>query len=81
MSGFLPPLLGVTKHIAGDHGETRVARLPGVPFRVDGLHLCYHAPFTPFVDVLEPAAAGFFGRATFLGREYGTFRLLPLRPD
>jgi len=52
-----------------------------VPFVVDGLRLRYRAPFHAFVDVLEPAAAGYFGRATFRGREYGTFRLLPLPPS
>jgi len=78
VGGLLPPLPGVTKHISGRRGETRIGRLPGVPFVVDGLCLRYRAPFVWFVDELEPAAAGFFGRATFRGREFGTFRLLPL---
>jgi hypothetical protein len=75
-SGFLPPLLGVTKRISGERGETRVGPLPGVPFDVEGAVLRYRAPFNGFVDELEPSADGWLGRATFLGREYGTFRLL-----
>lgn len=76
--GLLPPLIGVTKHISRGRGETRIARLPGAPFDVDGLSLRYRAPFTGFVDELVPATVGYSGRATFLGREFGTFRLLPL---
>src|SRR5439155_1623698 len=40
--GLLPPLYGVRKRIEGDHGETRIGPLPGLPFRVDGLTLKYH---------------------------------------
>lgn len=80
VGGLLPPLVGVTKHIAGGRGETRIGPLPGVPFVVDGLRLRYRVPFTAFVDVLEPAAEGYFGRGTVRGREYGTFRLLLLPP-
>jgi hypothetical protein len=75
--GMLPPLVGVKKIIHGAHGETRLGRLVGVPFRVDGLTLRYHAPFGAFVDVLEPDAEGYSGRATVLGREYGRFVLRP----
>jgi hypothetical protein len=75
--GLLPPLLGVTKEIAGDRGRTLVGRLVGVPFAVEGLSLRYHAPFTSFVDVLEPVGDGYAGRATFRGREFGRFRMLP----
>jgi len=77
VSGFLPPLLGVTKRIEGARGETRVGSLPGVPFTVDGLELRYRAPFQGFVDVLEPAADGFVGRTRVYGREIGTFRMRP----
>lgn len=75
--GLLPPLVGVEKVIAGDHGETRVGFgvLPGLSFRVDSLALRYHAPFSAFVDVLEPDGEGFRGRATFRGREYGRFAM------
>jgi hypothetical protein len=75
VSGLLPPLLGVTKRIAGDRGETRVAGVPAAPFAVAGLELRYRAPFRGFVDVLEPAEDGFAGRATFRGREFGRFRM------
>jgi hypothetical protein len=73
--GFLPPLLGVRKHIAGDRGETRIGRLPGAPFRVVGSELRYEPPFAGFVDVVEPDADGFSGRATFRGRTFGRFAL------
>jgi hypothetical protein len=73
--GFLPPMVGVRKVIAGGRGRTSLARLPGVPFDVVGLTLRYRPPFAGFVDVLEPEGDGFFGRATYRGREFGTFRL------
>jgi hypothetical protein len=73
--GFLPPLVGVRKHIAGDRGETRLGALPGVPFHVLGNELRYHSPFAGFVDVVEPDAHGFSGRATFRGRTFGRFVL------
>ena len=75
VSGLLPPLYGVRKRIEGDHGETRIGPLPGVPFRVDGLTLVYHAPLGGFVDLLERKGDGYNGRATFRGRDYGRFRL------
>ena len=75
VGGLLPPLAGVRKVIEGDRGRTSLGRLPGVPFVVDGLALRYRPPFTAFVDVLEPEAGGFFGRAMFRGRGFGTFRL------
>ncbi len=75
VSGLLPPLYGVCKRIEGDHGETRIGPLPGVPFRVVGLTLKYHAALGGFVDLLEREGDGYNGRATFRGREYGRFRL------
>lgn len=63
------------KRIAGDHGETRVGVLPGAPFDVTGNELRYRRPFAGFVDVVEPDAHGFSGRATFRGRTFGTFVL------
>ena len=36
-------------------------------------------PGAPF-DVVEPSSEGYHGRATFRGREIGTFRLLRRRP-
>jgi hypothetical protein len=73
--GLLPPLYGVEKRIRGNHGETRLGPLPGVPFHVDGLRLRYRAPLSGFVDVLEPDGQGFRGRATFRGHELGSFEL------
>jgi hypothetical protein len=73
--GFLPPLLGVRKRITGDRGETRLGALPGVPFDVIGNELRYRSPFSAFVDVVEPDALGFSGRATCRGRTFGRFEL------
>jgi len=73
--GLLPPMVGVQKRISGNRGETRVGPLPGLPFRVEGLSLHYLGPFRGFVDELEPDGAGFSGRALFLGRELGRFRM------
>ena len=73
--GFLPPLFGVRKHIADNRGETRVGALPGAPFDVIGNELRYRRPFASFVDVVEPDALGFRGRATFRGRTFGRFVL------
>jgi hypothetical protein len=75
LAGLLPPLVGVRKHIHGSRGETRVGPLPGAPFDVVGLELRYRAPFSGFVDVLEPNSDGYLGRAMFRGREFGRFAL------
>ena len=42
--GFLPPLIGVRKHIEGDRGSTSLGPLPGVPFDVVGNELRYRRP-------------------------------------
>jgi ferritin-like metal-binding protein YciE len=77
VSGALPPLVGVRKRIRGERGETQLGSLPGAPFDVRGNELHYRAPFTGFVDVLEPDGDGVYaGRATFRGREVGRFRLV-----
>jgi hypothetical protein len=75
VGGLLPPMIGVHKRILGTSGETRVGRLGGVPFDVVGLELRYRAPFKGFVDELEPYGDGYFGRATWRGREFGRFAL------
>lgn len=77
VSGLLPPLLAVRKRIHGTSGATAVGSLPGVPFDVVGRELRYRAPLAGFVDVLEPDADGFSGRALFRGIEYARFRLRP----
>jgi hypothetical protein len=79
--GLLPPLHGVSKHIDGDHGQTRIGRRVGIPFRVEGLNLRYCRPLSGFVDVLEPDGQGFRGRACFFGREFGLFVLHRITPD
>jgi hypothetical protein len=79
VSGLLPPLVGVRKRIRGARGKTTVAGV-GAPFDVVGRELRYRGPLRGLVDFLEPAVdGGWDGRATFLGREYGRFRLTPLR--
>jgi hypothetical protein len=78
--GFLPPLVGVRKHIEGDRGWTSLGPLPGAPFDVVGNELRYRAPFRGFVDVVEPSSEGYRGRALVFGREVGTFRLVRRRP-
>jgi hypothetical protein len=76
-SGFLPPLVGIRKRVSGGRGETRIGSLPGVPFDVVGNELRYDKPFSWFVDVVDPDADGFAGRATFRGRTFGRFVLRP----
>ena len=73
--GLLPPLVGVEKRIHGSRGETRIGPLPAAPFDVVGLSLRYRAPFSAFVDELEPDGDGFRGRTTFRGRQFGRFAL------
>jgi ferritin-like metal-binding protein YciE len=75
LGGLLPPLVGVRKRIHGGRGETTIGRLPGAPFDIVGLELRYRAPLQDFVDVLEPQAGGYRGRATFRGRTFGRFAL------
>jgi hypothetical protein len=75
LSGALPPLAGVRKHIHGASGETRIGPLLGVPFTVEGRSLRYRRPFSFCVDVLEPAGDGYVGRTVVAGRELGRFRL------
>jgi hypothetical protein len=76
ISGLLPPLLPIRKHIAGAAGVTRIGPLR-LPFAVEGRTLRYRSPLQALVDELEPSGDGFVGRATVLGREYGRFRLTP----
>ena len=72
--GALPPMRGVRKRIRGTRGET-IAGPVRMPFRVRGLELHYRPPFVGLVDVLEPAADGYHGRATLGGIEFGQFEL------
>jgi ferritin-like metal-binding protein YciE len=72
--GFLPPLIGMRKRISGERGATTVGPARA-SFRVVGREIHYEAPFTGFVDVVEPDGDGFNGRALYQGREYGRFRL------
>ena len=82
--GFLPPLLGVRKRIGSTSGVTTVGPVRA-RFDVVGRELRYRAPFTGFVDVLEPGgltedgAGSWNGRALLHGREYGRFRLTPVK--
>jgi ferritin-like metal-binding protein YciE len=78
--GLLPPLLGVRKTIRGSRGRTSVGPL-AVPFAVVGGELRYGRPLQGFVDVLEPSPEGWEGRALFRGREYGRFRMTPVKEE
>jgi ferritin-like metal-binding protein YciE len=78
VSGALPPMVGVRKRIAGSTGETKVGRLPGVAFVVEGLALRYRGPLEGLVDHLEPDADGYRGRSVYRGRELGRFRMRPI---
>ena len=74
--GLLPPLVGVRKVIDGARGRTTIGRLPGVPFEVRGRELHYLRPFGAFVDVVvEADDASCKGRATVLGRTFGSFTM------
>jgi ferritin-like metal-binding protein YciE len=72
--GVLPPMTRVRKRIRGTRGETIVGPVR-MRFRVNGRELRYDPPFVGLVDVLEPGADGWTGRATWFGRPFGTFRL------
>ena len=75
----MPPLIGVRKRIHGSSGRTEVGPV-GVEFAVvEGRELRYRRPLEGFVDVLTPTEGGWTGRALFRGREYGRFRLEPVR--
>ena len=74
ISGLLPPA-GVTKHIGGGAGATRVLGLPVAAFRVRGLSLVYR--FLPIRDELTPRPDGSWdGRGLLLGWEFCRFRLI-----
>ena len=75
--GFLPPLAGMRKRISGTRGVT-LAGPARMSFEVLGNELHYRRPFQGLVDVLDPVGEGgdlFHGRATFMGRAFGTFDL------
>jgi ferritin-like metal-binding protein YciE len=74
--GALPPLIGCRKRIQGARGTTVFGPLPAAPFDVRGLELHYRAPFSGFVDVLEPGGPDrYCGRATFRGTTFGRFAM------
>jgi ferritin-like metal-binding protein YciE len=75
VGGALPPLYGCVKRINGLHGTTAFRHTAGMPFEVRGLELHYKPPFALFVDRLERTDAGYDGRATFAGREFGQFTM------
>ena len=72
--GALPPMVGVRKRVRGDRGKTTAGAV-AMPFDVIGLTLRYRRPFAGLVDQLQRDGDEFTGRATFLGREVGTFRM------
>ena len=75
VGGALPPLHGCVKRIHGMRGTTEFTHAPGMPFEVLGLELHYLPPLSVLVDKLEPQDSGYFGHATFAGKEYGQFRM------
>ena len=75
LGGLLPPMIGVRKVIHGNTGETKLGPLPGALFDVVGPCLRYRAPFTGFVDELEPDGERYLGRATFRSRQFGRFAI------
>jgi len=80
VGGALPPMTGVRKRIDGDRGVTLAGPVK-MRFEVRGLELRYRPPFIGFVDFLEPDGDGYRGRATFLGRQFGSFRLRRAEPS
>jgi hypothetical protein len=74
-SGLLPPMLGVCKVVAGDHGWTTLGPVR-VGFDVVGNELRYRGALKGFVDVLERDGNEWKGRSLFREREYGRFRLI-----
>jgi ferritin-like metal-binding protein YciE len=80
VSGFLPPLLGMRKRIAATSGETVLGPVRA-RFDVVGRELRYRRPLSGFVDVLEPEGDSWSGRALLRGREYGRFRLTPVKEE
>jgi len=73
-SGVLPPMAGVRKRIDGSRGDTRLGPIRA-PFVVEGRSFRYRALLWGLVDHLEPDGDEYRGRATYLGRELGRFRL------
>jgi ferritin-like metal-binding protein YciE len=71
--GVLPPLVAVRKEIDGDRGATYVGAFVAAPFDVRDRELHYRGLFSGFVDRLTPDGEQFRGRATFKGKEFGTF--------
>jgi hypothetical protein len=78
--GPMPPLVGVSKRIAGAEGVTRLGPVPVGRFdvveRPGGVALEYRRPLTAVVDELRPAPeGGWLGTMTVLGRPVGGFRM------
>lgn len=74
VSGALPPMTRVRKRIDGASGVTVVGPVR-MRFDVRGNDLRYRAPLVGLVDFLEPDGAGWSGRATWFGFEFGRFRM------
>ncbi len=72
--GWLPPLVGVRKRIAGARGETTLGPI-SLGFEVRGRELRYGGVLRGVVDVLEPDGDGWRGRTLVRGREVGRFAL------
>ena len=79
--GLLPPMVGTWKRISGDRGETRLGPVLRLPMRVERsggrASLAYGPPLSALVDEVAPAGPDLWhGRATFMGRPFGRFRMV-----
>ena len=79
--GLLPTMVGIWKRIRGDRGETRLGPVLPLPVRVGRRGgrtvLAYEPPLSALVDEISPAHPDLWhGRATFLGRPLGRFRMV-----
>jgi hypothetical protein len=77
VSGLLPPLYGVHKHIEGAQGAT-VLGPAKASFDVVGRELRYRGFWTGLVDVVEPEGTGWRGVARYRGRVLGRFAMSPV---
>ncbi len=74
-------MFGVWKRIRGDRGETRLGPVLRLPIRVEcgggRTALAYELPLSALVDEISPAGPDLWhGRATFMGRTFGRFRMV-----
>ena len=82
VGGLLPPLFGVRKVIDAGDGKTTIGPFGCLPFDVCGTELRYRRPLGWFVDVLTSCDGALCtGKATVLGRTFGSFRMRRISGD